>query len=538
MRTVAWLSALALGCMFFSATGSEVAPTAEIPQSKERRLIVNWDEQSMWTHLLRHAQQKRKLDGKEVKAVLEQMVAEHAKAKVDILVHCVFTLPLGTVPPGFRSFYRVPEDIVYGAPNTETETGILQLEEAGYDLIQVLLDRSHKDGMQFIGGMRMNDRHGISAGGPFFQEHPEWRLFPSGGMDYKHEGVRKAVLAVTQEFLERYDVDGLELDWMRWCHMFQNAEAVENAPILTDFMAQMRKLLDQVAKKRGRGKLLLGVRVPPTIEECTALGFDVKAWVEKGLTDFICPSDFAVTDFNTKTDDFTALTKGTQCKVYPSVHPQYIDFCLARGKETPVHSAESYRATAKNFYAFGADGISAYNYQDHWRKPFGSEDGDWPKALSYLTELRDPEVVARGDRRYMYYPTSPTHGVVAKHEKIVLDRKVDQPTDSVGFRMAEDLKDSHLSATLEFKVTGMVEGDEIEVVLNGKVIPVDRIERRHRADVQPAFHLYHMPLSSPPAKFGDNEIRLRLTKSAGTETLVAQEFEVLVRDMTGRPGRK
>ena len=94
--------------------------------------------------------------------------------------------------------------------------------------------------------------------------------------------------------------------------------------------------------------------------------------------------------------------------------------------------------------------------------------------------------------------------------------------------MAEDLTDSHLSATLEFKVIGIVEDDEIEVVLNGKVIPVDRIERRYRATVQPGFHLYHMPLSAPPAKFGDNKIRLRLTKSAGTETVIAQKIEVRV----------
>ena len=33
--------------------------------------------------------------------------------------------------------------------------------------------------------------------------------------------------------------------------------------------------------------------------------------------------------------------------------------------------------------------------------------------------------------------------------------------------------------------------------------------------------------------FGDDNLRLRLTKSAGTETLVAQEFEVLVRARLG-----
>ena len=46
----------------------------------------------------------------------------------------------------------------------------------------------------------------------------------------------------------------------------------------------------------------------------------------------------------------------------------------------------------------------------------------------------------------------------------------------------------------------------------------------------PAFYLYSMPLSSPPAEFGDNELRLRLTKNVGTANLVAQEFEILVKD--------
>ena len=227
-----------------------------------------------------------------------------------------------------------------------------------------------------------------------------------------------------------------------------------------DCPALLRKLVDEAARRRGGAKLLLGARVPQNMEECTALGFDVKAWVQKGLVDYINPSHFAVTDYNMRTEDFVTLTKGTQCRVYPSVHhPQYVDFCLARGRETPVHSGESYRAAAKSYYAYGADGIG-----------------------------------------------------------------------SLPFRMAEDLNDAHLSATLEFKVTGMAGGDQIEVNLNGTPIPANRIDRRHYAELEAAFHLYRMPLSSPPAKSGDNELRLRRTKSAGTGQLVAQEIEVLVRD--------
>ena len=81
------------------------------------------------------------------------------------------------------------------------------------------------------------------------------------------------------------------------------------------------------------------------------------------------------------------------------------------------------------------------------------------------------------------------------------------------FRMAEDLTDPNLSAILKFKVTGLAEGDEFEVALNGEVIPADQFEHTFDDERGPPFYLYHTPLGSPPAKFGDNELRVRLAKS-------------------------
>jgi len=138
----------------------------------------------------------------------------------------------------------------------------------------------------------------------------------------------------------------------------------------------------------------------------------------------------------------------------------------------------------------------------------------------------------------MFYPNHPHYpGVVDKQQKIVLYRRTGEPalifpdpSDSMRFRMAEDLTDPNLSATLEFKVTGMAEGDEFEVALNGEVVSADRFERTLDTERQPAFYLYRTPLGSPPAKFGDNELRLRLTKSVGTGALVAQEIGVNVCD--------
>lgn len=75
---------------------------------------------------------------------------------------------------------------------------------------------------------------------------------------------------------------------MRHCNVFEPSEAEQNAPILTAFVAEMRKLLDEAARKRGHGRLLLGVRVAQTADECRVLGYDVHSWVKQGTTDYVC----------------------------------------------------------------------------------------------------------------------------------------------------------------------------------------------------------------------------------------------------------
>jgi uncharacterized lipoprotein YddW (UPF0748 family) len=110
--------------------------------------------------------------------------------------------------------------------------------------------------MGFIAGIRMNDRHEIDPGA-FIAEHPEWKLkaFESNAMDYEVAEVRKHILDVTQAALERYDLDGVEFDYMRWCHMFEPGQGKDNAHLLTAMHRDARALLDEAARKRGRRRL-------------------------------------------------------------------------------------------------------------------------------------------------------------------------------------------------------------------------------------------------------------------------------------------
>ena len=410
------------------------------------RLIVNYDEINLWTYQMRWARSVRgdDLSAVEVRTLIEQIVDDHARAGVDRLVHCVFSLPWGPIGPGFEGFQQAPHDgwqTVY----PDIAPSMRRFKEA-HDLVSVVLDRSRRRNMALLAGLRMNDRHVNAEKRPLFADHPQWHLRSFAALDYKHAAVRDMILAFTAQFLDRYDVDGIELDWMRHCHVFEPSEATRNAPLLTDLVARLRRLLDDQARQRGRARLLLGARVPQTIAECDALGFDVAGWARSGL-DYLCPSDFHCIDFNIRVEDFVQRLAGTACSVYPTV----MGTISIEGAKRRGLTHEQFRAAAHNYYAHGAAGISAYNFYTQFMILPGNESGEaprpylleaWPRALAYLTALRDPGQVARGDRHYLFYPLHPDRAPTGarKHQVITLGRGERSASGATRLRLSEDVR--------------------------------------------------------------------------------------------------
>ena len=504
----------------------------------ESRLMMSWDQQSMWCLQLAYALRPvgnapaKPADGEEVKQRLEAVIDEQARFGVDRITHVIFALAEGTVPPNMKSFERRP----WTGNFTGEDTGIVSMEKLGYDTFQVMLDRTHHNGLQFLASLRMNDRHGDPWKTRFGLDHPDWRLKENNirGFDFRQPGVRQTLLDVAEETLARYDVDGLEIDWMRHCHMFNPSEAAESHALLTQLMIDMRRLLDEAAARRGRGRLLLGARVPQTLEECRALGYDIATWARNGSVDFLCPSDFFYSDTNVRVEDFVAATRGTDCKIYPSVHPK-----IAEGHFNRVPSAANYNAMAKNYLSYGADGISVYNYHYHWRSDMGSE-ADWPSAMGHLTPLRELSSVARRSRHYLFYPMwpigrCPTGAPYNKTNSVYLSAK--SPEGSIRFRVAEDVSDPSLRSVLRLKITGLVSGDAVVVSLNGKPVAAESLLRTHVPDGRPeaegrplpAYTQLELPLSAGMLLWGDNQLSVQWQASANDErSLVAEELEVLV----------
>ncbi len=505
-----------------------------------RRILSNWDMSSFEQCFFYRRQE---LSAQFVQRQLEEAVDEHAAARVDAIVHCVFIR--------FYSHLVGPSKVADFAKGYRQASGVHVLDEAGLDFIKILIDRCHRRGMQFIASLRMNSSHGNPDGfGKWFRDHPESHLKDDVKVDYTHDAVRGAMLTFIQELVDAYDVDGIDFDWMRWTPVFPIGEGPQKGHLLSEFTRETRRLLDDAARRRGRGRLVLGVRVPETMPECDYHGFDLATWVKEGLVDYVVPSDFNHNNFNTRVEDFARLTEGTDCKIYPAMHPSPSDLDNNVSQLTPAN----YRAAARNFYAFGADGFYAFNWMYHWdhRRQARTYTGPgylWPAALAYLRELRDPAEVSRRDRHYLFGSrwgknASPTGAQFSQYDSIELDRACREPDGDWPFRLAEDLADPTLRATLCFKAVALSEDESLEIQLNTTTVPGHAITRVLDPDGQnkwqgrelPAFYWYFIDLDrenlAPCMINGDNQLGVRLVRPASggerTGTVAIEDLGVYV----------
>lgn len=188
----------------------------------------------------------------------------------------------------------------------------------------------------------------------FYDEHPEWRCYDRDGtptfyMSYAVPEVRQHLIEIFRETLELQPegvgfVFNRGMPLMLWedafCERFKqmhnaDAKAVEDddprihatrAAIMTDFMTEVRALLDETAAKQGRKeryKISLGTFAKEPDNQ--RWGLDLPLWIQRGLVDDIAVTWFAYHTSFEKTpgqidmDYYQRITKGTNTKVYPMV---------------------------------------------------------------------------------------------------------------------------------------------------------------------------------------------------------------------------
>ena len=513
----------------------QCSSTASAKDDGPHVLIVSHDQQALFVPAF-VISEEQKLTGLQLERLIRETVDVHANAGVDIISLCFFAR-YSTGMPRCRAAqtWKPTPDLFPRPGNDFLYNGLQKLGDR--DRMQIVVDQCHRRGVKCIANLRMNDRHRVTAYvKELYRQHPEWCLKSpvgafserKGALDFKYKGVRDHLLAFTDELLKRYDVDGLELDYMRMCHMFEPTEATQNAELLTGMMRSMRAQLSAAARRRNRGSLVLGVRIPSSLAECDALGYEVKTWILEGLVDYVTPTDFWSTDFSARTEEFSALTKQTACKVYPSLSPTS-SFPSEEGNLTPAH----YRAAANNFYAFGADGLSAYNYFWTWAYQHGNVMAGlgtvWPtRSLGLLTQLKQSAACRTGHREYLAYPLwqnqSPTGAV--RRDKIVLTSDRKKRISTARLRAAEQPTTHRIEISLRMMVTGLGSEDHLQLSFNKHVIPESRLKKR--ALKGPGLQRITLTVDPGFLRFGDNTIAATVKTARKTFRIEIDRFALTV----------
>ncbi len=172
---------------------------------------------------------------------------------------------------------------------------MLALHNEGVDYSARVAKRCRHHGISPWISLRMNDVHyNNNLEHPFHSEF--WRkpeLFRQGdpgyyarALDFAHPEVRDHYRALITETLERYDIDGLELDFLREPYLFSKGKEQQGRQILTEWLRDIRTLVDAAAKRRGHA-VKLGVRVPSSPVTAIKLGLDAPAWAKENLVDLV-----------------------------------------------------------------------------------------------------------------------------------------------------------------------------------------------------------------------------------------------------------
>jgi hypothetical protein len=270
--------------------------------------------------------------------------------------------------------------------------------------------------------------------------------------DFGLKEVRDYYLGLVREACRRYDLDGIEFDWGRTPPFFRN-NGRANAPVMTDFMRQVRKILDDAGQKRGKA-ILFATRVPDSSGWALSCGLDGPAWMKENLIDLLI-AGFGSQPFSFPLGEWVRLGHKHEIPVYG---------CIENGLPEQGKT-EVIRATAQRYWSTGADGIYLYNhfYEDR-------RDYDLPgytnnvAAKDTLYDLGDPARLRNLDKIFCVdWYCSPDLPIRFSTES--------GPSEgSISFEIADD-PTSARTVTLQTQWAADVDVSRVSLRLNGETVP-------------------------------------------------------------------
>jgi hypothetical protein len=257
----------------------------------------------------------------------------------------------------------------------------------------MIVDRSRLRGMEAFLTVRMNELHDVdNPGSPllgdFWKSHPGDRVGGYEGwgayaLNFALPDVREYYHALLREICERYPLDGLELDFMRFPYYFPRDSAGSRwcAAIMTEFVRRARMMTAETGRRRGI-PIMLSARVPSSLGACAYVCLDPARWCKEGLVDFLTIAPFLSTEPAMPIEEFRR-----SCGDVP------LYACVEYTCGERMMTVEEVRGASALFFAAGADGVYSFNY-------FCAREGGQEPVFSVFHDIADPLRLARLDKVY------------------------------------------------------------------------------------------------------------------------------------------
>ncbi|MYE88298.1 hypothetical protein F4X33_04800 [Candidatus Poribacteria bacterium] len=404
--------------------------------------------------------------------------------------------------------------------------------------VTVIAELCQEAGMAFFPSVRMNEHYDMEESAPNYgqlrRDHPELCIgrpgesIPHGslewgirtGLNYAFPEVRAHMSNIIFELIERFDIDGIELDFMRHPAFFRVAEAYQYRYLMTDFVDGIRAKVDEVSKKRGK-QLALAVRVPPTLADCKRIGLDAEVWMKEGIVDMLIAGGGFI-PFEMPISEWVETAQGTGCKIYG---------CFEGLR--PLLNEKSLKALALRYWEAGVDGLYFFNYY--------SMSNDWKRNI--LNQLAAPTVLQRLNKCYeldhsnRHQPTSQLgysflNAIPAAQLPVQFNQIFNNRAVSLRLEIADDLESATVDGALKRSVLvlgfeGLTAEDTFEIRLNRTPIPwtagLAASDNLTRVEYEQSWNQYpsrtqevsipgratEFDIGNPPLKKGINELEIR-----------------------------
>jgi hypothetical protein len=453
------------------------------------------------------AHQKRRIifdnDGNEVvyymneatpEALLKKRTTGVLNTQVDTIVYCTWSSGFSYFTHNTKAgvpFVTTAEEPGKGPGSGFSKNKAQALFDQGLDPLTIVTDYCRKNDIEIFWSMRMNDIH--DAWGAWYSpylfppvktEHPEWLVGtkekrPNFGtwssVDFAVPEIRDMAFQFFEEVCNNYDVDGVELDFFRHPIYFKSfawegTTTPEERQMMTDLLARIRTMADEVGEKRGR-PILITVRVPDSADYCRDMGLDIERWMQDGLIDILVPSGY----FRLRPwEDSVALGKKYDIPVYPCLSESRI-----RDKESKAVRAtlESYRARAMDVWQSGADGVYMFNFF-HAPNPLWDELGD-PAKLVRLNKVYTTG--ARGTRDLLnLWNKDGAQYMKREHLSPEYPRTV-APGETAGVSLRVDKPEPDATVILNLRMKEDVATDSLAVVYKDITLPLVKTDGAWRS---------------------------------------------------------